>query len=179
MLLFSCSVVSNSLQPHERLHTRLLCPSLSPEVWSNTCPLSQWCHATISPSVAPFASYPQSFPHCRQILYCLSHLRSPSKYYNFWIFSPSRFHFYIWWLVFKLYFLPNSQYPNSIHIFIMLPFPTDLKHLLIFMQKFQICWDIYSRYILDCSSEPKILILDCWWDRKIIMWYYFEMKCNF
>lgn len=50
----------------------------------------------------------------------------------------------------------NSQYPNSMH-FIILPFPTDLKCLLIFMQKFQICWNIYSKYIVDCSSESKIL----------------------
>ena len=43
-------------------HTRLLCPSLSPWVCSNSCPLSQWCHPTISSSAAPFSCYPQSFP---------------------------------------------------------------------------------------------------------------------
>ena len=61
LLLFSRSVVSNSLQPHGLQHTRLLCPSLSPGVCSDSCPLSRWCHA-ISSSVVPFSSCPQSFP---------------------------------------------------------------------------------------------------------------------
>ena len=52
--MFSHSVVSDSLRPHELQHIRLLCPSLSPGVCSNSRPLSQWCHATISSSVAPF-----------------------------------------------------------------------------------------------------------------------------
>ena len=43
-------------------HTKLPCPSLSPKVFSNSCPLSQWCHPTISSSVTPFPSCPQSFP---------------------------------------------------------------------------------------------------------------------
>ena len=47
---------------HVLQHTRLPCPSLSPGVCSNSCPLSQWCHPTISSSVAPFSSCPQSFP---------------------------------------------------------------------------------------------------------------------
>ena len=61
-VLSSPSVVSNSLQPHGLQHTRLPCPSLSLWVCSNSCPLSQWCHPTISSSVAPFSSCPQSFP---------------------------------------------------------------------------------------------------------------------
>ena len=48
--------------PHGLQHTRLTCPSQSPGVCSNSCLLSQWCHPTISSSVAPFSSYPQSFP---------------------------------------------------------------------------------------------------------------------
>ena len=62
LLLFSCSVVSDSLQPHGLMHTSLPCPSLSPGVCLNSCPLSQWCHPTISSSVVPFSSCPQSFP---------------------------------------------------------------------------------------------------------------------
>ena len=58
---FSCSVVSNSLPPHEPQHLRPLCPSPTPRVYLNSCPLSQWCHPTISSSVVPF-SCPQSFP---------------------------------------------------------------------------------------------------------------------
>ena len=61
MLLFSHSVVSNSLQPRGLQHARLPCRSLSPGVCSNSCPLSQWCHPTISSSVIPF-SCPRSFP---------------------------------------------------------------------------------------------------------------------
>ena len=61
MLLFSQSVVSNSLQPHGLQRARLPCSSPSPGVCSSSCPLSQWCHPTISSSVIPF-SYLQSFP---------------------------------------------------------------------------------------------------------------------
>ena len=59
---FSCSVVSNSLQPHWLQHTRLPCPSPTPRACSNSCPSSQWCHPTISTSVIPFSSSLQSFP---------------------------------------------------------------------------------------------------------------------
>ena len=60
--LFNCSVVSEFLQPLELQHTRLPCPSLSPRVCSNSCPLGRWCHPTISSFVIPFSSYQQSFP---------------------------------------------------------------------------------------------------------------------
>ena len=61
MLLLSCTVASNSLQHHGLQHARLPCPSLSPRVCSNLCPLSRWCHPTISSSLTPFSSCPQSF----------------------------------------------------------------------------------------------------------------------
>ena len=61
-LLFSCSIMSDSLQPHGLQNARLLCPSLSPRVCSDSCPLSWWCYLTISSSVAPFSSCLQSFP---------------------------------------------------------------------------------------------------------------------
>ena len=61
--MFSLSVMSNSLRPHGLHHTRLPCPSLSPRVCSNSCPLSWWCHPTVSSSVGPFYSSPQSFQH--------------------------------------------------------------------------------------------------------------------
>ena len=59
---FSCSVVSASLWPHGLQHTRPPCPSSTPRVYSNSCPLSQWCHSVISSSVVPFSSCLQSFP---------------------------------------------------------------------------------------------------------------------
>ena len=62
LLLFSHSVVSDSLRPPKLQHARLPCPSPSPGVCSNSCPLNQWSHPTISSSVAPFSSCLQSFP---------------------------------------------------------------------------------------------------------------------
>ena len=59
---FSRSVMSNSLQPHGMQNTRLPCSSPTPGAYSNSCPLSRWCHPTISCSVAPFSSHLQSFP---------------------------------------------------------------------------------------------------------------------
>ena len=58
----SCSVMSNSLWSHGLQHDRLPCPSPTPGACSNSCPLSQWCHPTISSSVVPFSSCLQSFP---------------------------------------------------------------------------------------------------------------------
>ena len=59
---FSRSVMSDHLQPHEPQHTRPPCSSTTPGVHPNPCPMSQWCHITISSSVVPFSSCPQSFP---------------------------------------------------------------------------------------------------------------------
>ena len=66
-----CSSVTelcSTLWPHGPQHTRLPCPSLSPRVWSNSCPLSWRCHPTISSSVAPFSSCLQSFPASESFL---------------------------------------------------------------------------------------------------------------
>ena len=62
LVQFSHSIMSNSLQPHEPQHTRPPCPSPNPRVYPNSCPLSRWCHLTISSSVIPFSSCLQSFP---------------------------------------------------------------------------------------------------------------------
>ena len=59
---FSRSVMSNSLWPHEPQHARPPCPSPTPGVYPNPCPLSRWHHPIISSSVIPFSSCPQSFP---------------------------------------------------------------------------------------------------------------------
>ena len=59
---FSCSVVSNSLQPHKSQHTRPPCPSQTPGVYSNSCLSSWWCHPAISSTVFSFSSCPQSLP---------------------------------------------------------------------------------------------------------------------
>ena len=62
LLLFSCSIMSNSLRPHGLQHARPLCSPPSPGACSNTCPLSRWCHPIILSSVVPFFSCLQSFP---------------------------------------------------------------------------------------------------------------------
>ena len=54
--------MSDSLWPHELKHTRPPCPSPTPGLYPNSCPLSQWCHSAISSTVVPFSSCPQSFP---------------------------------------------------------------------------------------------------------------------
>ena len=59
---FSRSVVSDSLWPHGLQHARPPCPSPTPRVYSNSCPLSRWCHPTVSSSLVPFSSSFQSFP---------------------------------------------------------------------------------------------------------------------
>ena len=62
LFLFICPGMYNSLHPHGLQHARPPCPSPTPRVYSNSCPLSWWCHATISSSVIPFSSWLQSYP---------------------------------------------------------------------------------------------------------------------
>ena len=61
-LYFGSVQLSDSLPPHGLQHARLPCPSPTPGAYPNSCPLSQWCHPTISSSVIPFSTCPQSFP---------------------------------------------------------------------------------------------------------------------
>ena len=67
---FSGSVVSDSLQSHEPQHARSPSPSPAPGVHPNPCPLCKWCHPTISSSVIPFSSSPQSFPASESFQMC-------------------------------------------------------------------------------------------------------------
>ena len=62
VIQFSCLVWSDSLQPHELQHARHPCPTPTPRVHPNSCPLNWWYHPTISSFVIPFSSGPQSFP---------------------------------------------------------------------------------------------------------------------
>ena len=59
---FSCSVMSDSLWPHESQNTRPICPSPTPGVYSNSCPVNRWCHPNISSSIITPSSCLQSFP---------------------------------------------------------------------------------------------------------------------
>ena len=85
--------MSHSLQPNEPQHARPPCPSSTPGVHPNPCPSSRWCHPTISSSVVPFSSYPQSFPASGSFQMSLAlHIRWP-KYWNFsFNISPSNEH---------------------------------------------------------------------------------------
>ena len=82
---FSRSVVSDSLRPHELQHVRPPCPSPAPEVHSNSCPSSQWCHPAISSSVIPFSSCPESLPASVFSNESTLHMRWP----KYWTFSFS------------------------------------------------------------------------------------------
>ena len=89
LLLFSCSVLSNSLWPHELQHARPPGPSPSPRVCSNLCPLSQWCHPTISSSVVPFPPAFNLSQHQGLPSESALHIRWP-KYWSFsFNISPS------------------------------------------------------------------------------------------
>ena len=81
------SVVFDSLRPHGLQHARLPCPSPTPRAYSNSCPLSQWCHPSISSSVIPFCSHVWSFPASGS--FPMSHIWWP-KYWSFsFSISPS------------------------------------------------------------------------------------------
>ena len=91
---FSRSVVSDSLRPHELQHARPPCPSPTPGVLSDSCPLSQWCHPAISSSVVPFSSCPQSLPASES--FPMSQLSLEMRWLKYWSFSfsiiPSKEH---------------------------------------------------------------------------------------
>ena len=89
---FSCSVMSDSLWPQELQHTRPPCPSPTPRVHPNSCPLSRWCHPAISSSVVPFSSCPQSLPASVFSNESTLRMRWP-KYWSFsFSISPSKEH---------------------------------------------------------------------------------------
>ena len=91
---FRCSVMSDSLWPHEQQHTRARppCPSPTSRVYPNPCPSRQWCHPTISSSVAPFSFCPQSFQHQGLLNESALCIRWP-KYWSFsFSISPTNEH---------------------------------------------------------------------------------------
>ena len=84
LLFFSHSVVSDSLLSHGLQRTRLSCPSPSPRVCSNSCPLRQRCHSTISSSVIPFSSCLQSFPASES--FSMSQIIFLFKYFKIYLY---------------------------------------------------------------------------------------------
>ena len=85
--------MSISLRPHELQHARPPCPSPTPGVHPNPCPLSRWCHPTISSSVVPFSSCPQSFPASGSFQMSQLFASGGPKYWSFsFSISPSNEH---------------------------------------------------------------------------------------
>ena len=90
---FSHSVLSDFLQPHELQHARPPCPSPTPEVHSNSCPPSRWCHPAVSSSVVPFSSCSQSLPASESFPMSQLFVWSWPKYWSFsFSISPSNEH---------------------------------------------------------------------------------------
>ena len=87
-MFFSCSVMSDSLRPHRLQHARLPCPP-SPKVYSNSCPLSRWCHPTILSSIVLFSSCLQSFPASGCFLEMTLCIRWPKYWSISFSISPS------------------------------------------------------------------------------------------
>jgi len=110
-----CSVVFNSLQPHELQHARLPCPSLTLRVCSNSCPLNQWCHSIISSSVNPFSSCLQFFPASVSSNVLVLHIRRP-RYWNF-SFSISPFNEYSGVISFKIDWFDSLQFKGHLRLF--------------------------------------------------------------
>ena len=92
VLVFSCRVMTNSFQHHRPQRARLPCPSLSPRVCSNSCPLSLWCHPTISSSVLPFSSCLRSFPASGSFPMSQFFTRWPKDWSFSFSISPSNEH---------------------------------------------------------------------------------------
>ena len=85
---FSHSVVSNNLPPRGLQHARIPCPFPTPRVYSNSCPLSQWCHSNMSSPIVPF-SHLQSFQH-QGFFKWVSSSHEVAKYWSFsFSISPS------------------------------------------------------------------------------------------
>ena len=107
--------MSYSLQPHEPQHARPPCPSPTPRVHPNLCPMTQWWHPTISPSVIPFSSCPQSFPALGFFKWVALHIRWPKDWSISFNISPSNEH--SWLISFRmdeLDFLAVQGFLNSV-----------------------------------------------------------------
>ena len=132
---FSRSVVSDSLWPHESQHARPPCPPPTPGVYSNSCPLSRWCHPTISSCVIPFSSCLQSFPASGS--FQLSQLfASGGQSIGVSAFT------YISWLWVRL-----NIFHNVIHFkFLLYEFPFHIQLLPVFLLGFESFSHLYESF---------------------------------
>ena len=109
---FSCSVMSNSLQPHGLQHTRPHCPSPTPGAYPNSCPSSRWCHPTISSSVVPFSPCLPFFPASGSFQMSQFFTSSP-KYWSF-SFNISHSNEYSGLISFKMDWLDVLAVPGTL-----------------------------------------------------------------
>ena len=137
----SRSVVSDSLRPHEPQHARPPCPSPTPGVYPNPCPLSRWCHPTISSSVVPFSSCPQPFPASGS--FPMSQLFASGGQ----SIGTLYLYIYIWW---SLYYIYISLY-RQIYIY---------THIYIFTCVY-VWWSCHQNTWW-CLTEQKWLLLHHW-----------------
>ena len=115
LLLLSCSVMSDSLQPHGLQRSRSSCPSQSPGAYSNSCPLSRWCHPTMLPSVVPFSSCPQSFPASR--FFSKSALFSLiKKLLHFGVLPVYIFHYFTFNVLYLYKYMPYKCFALLFHL---------------------------------------------------------------
>ena len=128
LVQFSRSVMSDSLRPHESQHTRPPCPSPTPGAYSNSCPLSQWCHPTISASVIPFSSCPQPLPASESSSESTFRVRWP----KYWSFSFSM--------------VPSKEYPG------LISFGMDWLDLLAVQGTLKSLLQYHSSCYLPCNS---------------------------
>ena len=122
LVLFSCSVVSNFLRPHVLQHARPPCPSSTSGVYSNSCPLSQWCHPTISSSAVPSSAFNLSY--YQGLFQWVSSLHQMEKYCSF-SFNISPSNEYSDWFHLKLTGLISLKSKGLLRVF---PNTTVLKH---------------------------------------------------
>ena len=106
LLLLSCSVVSDPMWPHGLQHARPPCPSPSPGVCSNSCPLSRWCHPAISSCVVSFSSLPSVFPSIR-VFSSESALRI--RWPEYWSFSINPSNEYLGLISFKMLIIVSEK----------------------------------------------------------------------
>ena len=137
--IYGRSVMSNSLRPHGLQHARPPCPSPTPRVYPNSCPLSQWCHPTISSSVLPFSAFNLS-QHQGLSNESVLHIRWP----GYWSFSFS--------------ISPSNEYSG------LISFRMDWLDLLAVQGTLKSLLQRYSSKasILQCSAFSMAQLLTSW-----------------
>ena len=157
--------MSNSLQPHRLQQARSPCPSSAPGVYSNSCPLSWWCHPTISSSVIPFSSSLQSFPASGSFPMSRLWIRWP-KCWRF-SFSISHSNEYSGLISFKADWLDllsrNMFYSSIVHLWVCFSLTQyiSLAFSLLSSQNSRdlLTYSIYSILTLSLIHATKVLIL--------------------